>query len=367
MQKYLTFSLRSQNIFSTQPFIAQPHFLSFSFDTKPHFLNYYLTMQLNIVKQNSLLEEICSKNGKTEKVHNVVKNMPFTIIVGSRGVDLTKGNLEARLIYNSADRKEVPFLAKSPLEYFTHFNASGDEVTIEFRIKVLSSQLENSTFLIKVSVKHDAKNAEVLSAPIRSVSKVQQIQRKKDAIQNNVVPATPSIDQLKKRKRSRAVVEDEDSSSSSPEIMEMLHQIRETQLLQLEMMERASMVQTPLIPKLGFDSSMEEDSCASPRTPSLEDAFRTFIAAYQATSASERPSKLRRLLESSDVSQAASELVVNLGQAGIQVPCSHNSEDFNTVCNCTNCPYKSQLNQLDDFYMTYLTNPVNLEQTETSI
>jgi hypothetical protein len=326
-------------------------------------------MQLNIVKQNSLLEEICSKNGKTEKVHNVVKNMPFTIIVGSRGVDLAKGNLEARLIYNSADRKEVPFLAKSPLEYFTHFNASGDEVTIEFRIKVLSSQLENSTFLIKVSVKHDSKSVDVCSAPIRSVSKVQQIQRKKDAIQNNVVPTTPSIDQLKKRKRSRAVAEDEDeSSSSSPEIMEMLQQIRDTQLLQLEMMERASMVQTPLIPKLEFNSSMEEDdSCPSPRTPSLEEAFRTFIAAYQATSASERPSKLRRLLESSDVSQATSELVVNLGQAGIQVPCAHNSEDFNTVCNCANCPFKSQLNQLDDFYMTYLTNPVNLEQTETSI
>jgi hypothetical protein len=339
--------------------------LSFSFNKKPHFLNYYLTMQLNIVKQNSLLEEICSKNGKTEKVHNVVKNMPFTIIVGSHGVDLTKGNLEARLIYNSSDRKEVPFLAKSPLEYFTHFNASGDEVTIEFRIKVLSSQLENSTFLIKVSIKHDAKSAEVCSAPIRSVSKVQQIQRKKDAIQNNVVPSTPSIDQLKKRKRRAS--EDEDESSSAPEIMEMLQQIRDTQLLQLEMMERSSMVHTPLIPKLEFDSSMEEDSCTSPKAPSLEDAFRTFIAAYQATSSSERPSKLRRLLESSDVSQAASELVVNLGQAGIQVPCSHNSEDFNTVCNCANCPYKSQLNQLDDFYMTYLTNPVNLEQTETSI
>lgn len=342
--------------------------MSFSLNKKPHFLNYYQTMQLNIVKQNSLLEEICSKNGRTETVHNTVKNMPFTIVVGSPGVDLTKGNLEARLIYNSADWKEVPFLAKAPLEYFTHFNASGDEVTIEFRIKVLSSQLENSTFLIKVSVKHDAKNAEVVSAPIRSVSKVQQIQRKKDAIQNNVVPTTPSIDQLKKRKRSRAVAEDEDSSSSSTEVMEMLQQIRETQLLQLEMMERASsMTHVPLIPKLEFDSSMEEDSCPSPRTPSLEDAFRTFIAAYRATSASERPSKLRRLLESSDVSQATSELVVNLGQAGIQVPCSHNSEDFNTVCNCANCPYKSQLNQLDDFYMTYLTNPVNLEQTETSI
>lgn len=321
-------------------------------------------MQLNIVKQNSLLEEICSKNGKTEKVHNVVKNMPFTIIVGSRGVDLTKGNLEARLIYNSADRKDVPFLAKSPLEYFTHFNASGDEVTIEFRIKVLSSQLENSTFLIKVSVKHDGKPVEVLSAPIRSVSKVQQIQRKKDAIQNNVVPTTPSIDQLKKRKRSRAVVEDEDSSTSSSDVMEMLHQIRETQLLQLEMMERPSMA--PLVPKLEF-SSMEEDSCSSPKAPSLEEAFRAFIAAYQATSTSERPSKIRRLIESSDISQSASELVVNLSQAGIQVPCSHNSEDFNTVCNCANCPFKSQLNQLDDFYMTYLTNPVNLEQTEASI
>jgi len=325
-------------------------------------------MQLNVVKQNSLLEEICSKNGKTEKVHNVVKNMPFTIIVGSSGVNLTKGNLEARLIYNSADRKEVPFLAKSPLEYFTHFNTSGDEVTIEFRIKVLSSQLENSTFLIKVFVKHDAKSAEVCSQPIRSVSKVQQIQRKKDAIKNNVVPSTPSIDQLKKRKRSRVIAEDEDSSSSSNEIMEMLQHIRDTQLLQLEIMERTSLVQSPLVPKLELATvSMEEDSCASPRTPSLEEAFRTFIAAYQATDASVRPSKLRRLLDSSDISQTASDLVVNLGQAGIQVPCSHNSDDFNTICNCANCPYKSQLTQLDDFYMTYLTNPANLEQTETSI
>jgi len=58
--------------------------------------------------------------------------------------------------------------------------ANGRECSIRFKIRVLSTHYEKSMFIIRVIFKSmdGTKSFEVVSEPIRSVSKLNQIQKK---------------------------------------------------------------------------------------------------------------------------------------------------------------------------------------------
>src|SRR4051812_13140864 len=77
--------------------------------------------QLVILRQNSLTVEKFSKNGIQRAVHVVVKNQPFLIQVGilnnNNILDFSKAPVEARLLYDCDNLKEVDFVKLKPLEY----------------------------------------------------------------------------------------------------------------------------------------------------------------------------------------------------------------------------------------------------------
>eukprot|EP00029_Vermamoeba_vermiformis_P012812 TRINITY_DN776_c0_g1_i2.p1 TRINITY_DN776_c0_g1~~TRINITY_DN776_c0_g1_i2.p1 ORF type:complete len:279 (+),score=90.87 TRINITY_DN776_c0_g1_i2:184-1020(+) len=270
--------------------------------------------------------------------------------------------MEASLLYDSEERKPVPYLQKLPLEYFTHLNATGTEVTIEFRVKILTSQYEGSLFLLKIDAINSKGTVTAISEPIKVVSKPEQIRRLKS---NTPQVKAESLAPAKKRRR----VSDEDSvDTSSTDVMEMLHAIRETQLRQMELMQHnLSMREQQEVCYSSEDfspldlpsDSMEVIDKPAPATLSLEQAFQQLIAAYNATDASERPSKIRRLIETDgDIASSLVAVATDLSSALPNTPLVKSDQQTESgQCQCAGCPFKKNIEQIDTFYSEFFSNP----------
>lgn len=269
--------------------------------------------------------------------------------------------MEASLLYDSEERKPVPFLQKLPLEYFTHLNATGDQVTIEFRIKVLTSQYEGSLFLLKIdAISSKQGTITAISESIKVVSKPEQIRRLKSN-----TPQTKSETLAPAKKRKRASDEDSTDASSS-DVMEMLQAIRETQLRQMELLQQnLSMREEQQVCYSSEDFSplnLPDDSMEVIEKPtlSLEQAFQQLIAAYNATDVSERPSKIRRLIETDgDIASSLVAVATDLSTALPTTPLvkSDQQSSESGQCQCAGCPFKKNIEQIDSFYSEFFTNP----------
>lgn len=299
----------------------------------------------------------------------VVKNTPFCITVGSSDgkFDFSAAKMEASLLYDSEERKPVPFLQKLPLEYFTHVNATGDQVTIEFRIKVLTSQYEGSLFLLKIDSYNEKRTITAISESIKVVSKPEQIRRLK---QNSPQIKSESIAPAKKRKR----VSDEDSiDTSSTDVMEMLQAIRETQLQQMELLQQTLSLPREEQQICCYSSEdfspldLPTDSMEVINKPStglsLEQAFQQLIAAYNATDVSERPSKIRRLIETDgDVASSLVAVANDLSTVLPTPPLVKSDQAESGQCQCAGCPFKKNIEQIDSFYSEFFGNPFEFAQ-----
>lgn len=269
--------------------------------------------------------------------------------------------MEASLLYDSEERKPVPFLQKLPLEYFTHLNATGDQVTIEFRIKVLTSQYEGSLFLLKIdAISSKQGTITAISESIKVVSKPEQIRRLKSN-----TPQTKSETLAPAKKRKRASDEDSTDASSS-DVMEMLQAIRETQLRQMELLQQnLSMREEQQVCYSSEDFSplnLPDDSMEVIEKPtlSLEQAFQQLIAAYNATDVSERPSKIRRLIETDgDIASSLVAVATDLSTALPTTPLvkSDQQSSESGQCQCAGCPFKKNIEQIDSFYSEFFNNP----------
>eukprot|EP01092_Planopodium_desertum_P012855 TRINITY_DN6095_c0_g1_i2.p2 TRINITY_DN6095_c0_g1~~TRINITY_DN6095_c0_g1_i2.p2 ORF type:complete len:114 (-),score=15.74 TRINITY_DN6095_c0_g1_i2:761-1102(-) len=83
--------------------------------------------ELTLLYQEAPATEKFAKNGTTKNVNLVVKKVPFTIIIGSKGstVDFNVSHIAAMLIYDHPDRKEVDFVKTAPIEYETDIAKDG--------------------------------------------------------------------------------------------------------------------------------------------------------------------------------------------------------------------------------------------------
>eukprot|EP01129_Flabellula_baltica_P014774 TRINITY_DN717_c0_g1_i3.p1 TRINITY_DN717_c0_g1~~TRINITY_DN717_c0_g1_i3.p1 ORF type:complete len:354 (+),score=85.52 TRINITY_DN717_c0_g1_i3:61-1062(+) len=137
---------------------------------------------ITITKQHSLFEEIVVKNGCKKNVNYIVKNTPFTIdyslVNMPVGVNFKNARVCCSLLYDLKSKKEVDFITKKPLEYVVHPSDDGETCTIEFRVKVLTTQLEGSFFLINTVFEKGDLKVSVESQSIKAVSKPAQIRRK---------------------------------------------------------------------------------------------------------------------------------------------------------------------------------------------
>jgi hypothetical protein len=153
-------------------------------------------VQLALLKQTSLTEETITTNGKTRPCHVVVKNSPFCVIFGfisANGApivtnqtqpfshDLHNFQLDVKLLYDADGQKEVDFVKNTPLQTKTTLNQNGSKLTLEVRIKVLTSHMENSLFRIQVTAIDDSKQSafSATSDAIKVISKSDQVKKTK--------------------------------------------------------------------------------------------------------------------------------------------------------------------------------------------
>lgn len=109
------------------------------------------------------------------------KGFPIKVSTENQDFDFSKVNLNVSLLYDNNSQAPVDFIEQVPLTIKTKISKDKMSATIDVTILVLSSQLENSLFLIKIRAenKKDKKDfSECISMPIKVVSKVTQLNTK---------------------------------------------------------------------------------------------------------------------------------------------------------------------------------------------
>lgn len=149
-----------------------------------------IAAKLVLTKQESGQQDTVYKNGENKLLHTVVKVHPFIIELGLDGefdrhsVNFHKCPLEATLMYDTpagSPPKPVHYVSRVPVEYnCTVLNAEGDKVRVECALHVLSSQHEGAYFRLRFSMAPGCGDLQVLSDPIRVVSKQLQLRKFKE-------------------------------------------------------------------------------------------------------------------------------------------------------------------------------------------
>jgi hypothetical protein len=128
--------------------VNQPHPI-------PH--SFVCSDPLFLIEQTSLVEDMVVYNGQNIKAHVVVKNSPFAVTFQAKnGLDLNQYSFEIRLVYDFNREKEVDFIKAKPFAFKMSITPSGTRLVVEARIKVLTSQLEDSCFRISVTMTESA-------------------------------------------------------------------------------------------------------------------------------------------------------------------------------------------------------------------
>eukprot|EP01132_Coremiostelium_polycephalum_P003113 gene3113-3893_t len=92
-----------------------------------------------------------------KQIHVVVKNTPFGITLKSN--DTQKLNfhnyvIKASLVYDCDPPKPVDFIHNEPLQYVATVNEEGDEVCVDVKVGILSSQHQGSLFIVILHITH---------------------------------------------------------------------------------------------------------------------------------------------------------------------------------------------------------------------
>jgi len=128
----------------------------------------------------------------------VVKNSPCVAVLESPSLDLNKATITAQLVYDTPGCKPVDYLHVAPLESFVRVyecggsdcscgatvcggNCSGLTVArarVELRVRVLTSQHEDCMFRVRFVAITSELVAQVLTPPMRVISKAETRSRK---------------------------------------------------------------------------------------------------------------------------------------------------------------------------------------------
>jgi len=262
--------------------------------------------------------------------------------------------------------KDVEFISKKPMEYVIHPTKSGNECTIDFRVKVLTTQMEGSLFLIRTKLTgSDGKVLEVITKPIKTVSKPEQIRRKmaqNGAKESDAIKSTPS-----RKKRTR-----------SDELLDILQNIQTDQKQQGEIMNNlygymmnmgmflsGQMTGQPYTQNIN-NAPINNTSInivqgsgngegKSQDIDEFEIAFNNLMTAYNKLNPSQRPTKMRKVMQDNKYTGELHEMVSIYGStpSNESVPMTEGPTHLDT-CTCPTCPARKELEQLNNFYMEFL-------------
>eukprot|EP01114_Cavostelium_apophysatum_P018343 TRINITY_DN5662_c0_g1_i1.p1 TRINITY_DN5662_c0_g1~~TRINITY_DN5662_c0_g1_i1.p1 ORF type:complete len:398 (+),score=101.61 TRINITY_DN5662_c0_g1_i1:86-1279(+) len=352
--------------------------------------------QMVIVRQNSSTQETISNNGIQKKVHIVVKNQPFfiqagllsSVVVDGQNVDFSKFPVETRLLYDSEPLKEVDFVKLKPMDCKLHLNDKGDQVTSEIRIKVLTSQLEDMLFRVRIAATHPQTKKRidhltVVSEPIRVVSKPEQVKRKIQQQQNPGVVPVKKAPQPQQPKRdhdeilSAALARIEATCQSQQQLMaQICNNTETTQSTVMELLSLQQFAFTNAVSSASGTTKEKEKENEKKRKQMeksespFEIAFKKFMGAYNGIETEDRPGKVRRAINQTSArdTESLSELLNSIqteastrgrrqdGQApGGTLPMSGD-----TICRCADCPHLAELTRINQFYDDFLGSPMTL-------
>eukprot|EP01121_Diplochlamys_sp_Union-15-3_P011737 TRINITY_DN3430_c0_g1_i2.p1 TRINITY_DN3430_c0_g1~~TRINITY_DN3430_c0_g1_i2.p1 ORF type:complete len:323 (+),score=33.58 TRINITY_DN3430_c0_g1_i2:71-1039(+) len=266
----------------------------------------HLHPYLYIAKLFSPHEEVVSKNGQKKTIHYVVKNTPFTLqlLYSDKSFTFSETSFEVSLLFDDDEEREVGAVRPDPMEYLTHILPDKKEVIIEVRIKVLSTQLENSLFVLRIKSNGPNGTTSLKSSPIRAVSKPEQIRRRKAVVVN----PPPVVAKSKKRARAADVFEAlEDLRSIQQQQLVVLRSILEPkeEKKNLENLTTDSHI-TPSITSKEYCYA----PCSVKTVAQFEDAFQALMKAYTNLPREDRPAKIRKVIHEStnidplDISEA---------------------------------------------------------------
>ncbi|EFA82736.1 putative transcriptional regulator [Heterostelium album PN500] len=107
-----------------------------------------------------------------KQVHVVVKNTPFGITIKSN--DPTRVNfhnyvVKSTLLYDCDPPKPVDFIHQEPLQYVATVNEEGDEVVVDIKMSILSSQHQGSLFIVVLHITHSTAPTPSNSEPISTI------------------------------------------------------------------------------------------------------------------------------------------------------------------------------------------------------
>jgi len=242
-------------------------------------------MQLSITEQSFLFKESLSKNDVQKEVHFIVKRTPFVVKLAlSPGSTQTFTNtpLDCTLFYDSTPLKEVEAPNTKPLEWVVRPSSCGRFATVDYRINVLTTQHQNNLFVIRIRLTKNGQSVEVLTKPIKSVSKPEQVRRRvsQQQVEDPQIDMKATLASCSSKKRAR-----------SEELLEALatiqaHQAHHSDMLHLLVTSQNIAGPRPL-PSVSPQQStpMELDVCLD-----------NLATSYSQEALQERPKKLRKMV-----------------------------------------------------------------------
>lgn len=307
---------------------------------------------LVLLNQGSLAQENVSQNGVHKHVHVVVKNTPFNIhlrMEENGTFNFNNVTVEAQLMYDCEDEKFVDFVRKQPMEYKAQIN--NDQLVMETRIKVLTSQLEDMLFKMRLrcvdsKTKQPIPGLYCTTEPIKVVSKPEQVERIKQ----------PQISRPKKR-------------SANEVVQDSLSRIEKQQSEQFKLLEKlythaVHQLSAPKpFPKKDMSDCFMDEDCDV-----FETTFMNMLDIYTQTEPSDRPSKLRRIVRKSSGRSTESMLeMVSQLQYELQQETQHNALDQQRLVHNSAANYgQSNLQQVSsDFRSSDMSVPFNFPATRS--
>lgn len=312
---------------------------------------------VTILKQTSPFEERVTRNGIQRDIHVVIKNSPFIVQIGvakNCEIDLNHVAFEAFLLYDTEGDKGVDFVKVKPIEFKCVPSEAGDQVAIELRIKVLTSQHEDMFFKVAIQgqdpvTKQDIPNMRVITAPIKVISKPEQLKKrqpppasKKRTVNDMVVEA---VTRIEKQQSEQAI------------LMEKL----------FEMVNPAKRIHHDMTNNWEFPVARTKEEF----TGDFDTAFLQLLKSFAAVDPNHRAEKVRRIartLNAAD-SECFSELVDMLTSEGLGQENGREARPmmnttminpppmFEKHCNCAQCPHKHDLEKIDNIFFTSMMPP----------
>ena len=257
------------------------------------------------------------------------------------------------------------FVKSKPMEYKVRTNETGTQASVDCRLQVLTSQMEDMLFRIKfrgLDMTNSTEISPLLSVrthPIKVISKPEQSRKKKP---------------IKKR-------------TLNDMLFETLDLIEKRQKKQFDLLNKLSSDLPPLLtnnPTPPSSSSTSSSSIVNSTNPfydddsqkrkkqkidndsplDFEDAFRDLMDAFNMLKNDKKIERMKDFLISSGTSNdylselhdlfSSEGLEKEIGRVFHSTP--HHSDEY-SECLCENCPHKIELERIEEFYKEIFSLP----------